>query len=241
MTLNSLEVTKCCEKIIYSIFTIFSSEFSNFYVYLFIYLFLELILDEPATVCQMPGHLRVEWPDIQWRRKIVDVDGEWRWGMDENLFVSICSRLGLSSWHTEAATPASRSREISSMWRDSCIDQSRSKSPWPDGSPHASKPQSSSFNRYFSYFKHSSTLRCSHFKLLRRGLECSIIEDARKIEIAHAIGNRLCVNFKHFHEFAAISNLVNVSQDRTSLRFCMNGNGDAHRISRNFKPYAAQF
>ena len=60
MTLNSLEVTKCCEKIIYSIFTIFSSEFSNFYVYLFIYLFLELILDEPATVCQMPGHLRVE-------------------------------------------------------------------------------------------------------------------------------------------------------------------------------------
>lgn len=33
--------------------------------------------------------IRVIWPDIQWRRKIVDVDGEWRWRMDENLFVSI--------------------------------------------------------------------------------------------------------------------------------------------------------
>lgn len=37
----------------------------------------------------MPGHLRVKRPDIQLWRKIVDVDGEWRGRMDENLFVSI--------------------------------------------------------------------------------------------------------------------------------------------------------
>lgn len=134
----------------------------------------------------MPGHLRVKRPDIQLWRKIVDVDGEWRGRMDENLFVSIAHVSACRPGTSKSPTPASRSREISSMWRDSCIDQSRSKSPWPDGSPHASKPQSSSFNRYFLYFKHSSTLRCIDFKLLRRGFECSIIEDAEKLKLRTA-------------------------------------------------------
>jgi hypothetical protein len=144
--------------------------------------------------CQMPGDLNkgyMTWHPMTTENRRCG----WRMTMTDGWkpLRQYCSRLGLSSWHTEAATPASRSKEISSMWRDSCIDQSRSKSPWPDGSPHASKPQSSSFNRYFSYFKqsstlrcshfkHSSTLRCTHFKLLRRGFQCSIIEDAAKLK-----------------------------------------------------------
>ena len=45
MTLNSLEVTKCCKNY-FILFLFFASEFSNFYV-LFI---LELFLDGPAMV-----------------------------------------------------------------------------------------------------------------------------------------------------------------------------------------------
>jgi hypothetical protein len=48
MTLNSLEVTKCCKNYFILFFVFLSSECSNFYVFLF----LGLLLDEPAMVLQ---------------------------------------------------------------------------------------------------------------------------------------------------------------------------------------------
>ena len=52
MTLNSLEVTKCCKKIILFLFFVF--KFFN----ILYFIFLELFLDEHAMVLQ---YMHIEW------------------------------------------------------------------------------------------------------------------------------------------------------------------------------------